>query len=88
MRPPSQIYLQWYGDYDPEFLSEPEKDRIDPHTGEVSWWLEPIFPSDLIYISKEVAEQREELLRQQILNLEKLVVSLRGSAVNPEEDHY
>ena len=57
MRPPPQICLQWYGDEDPDFLSEPEKALIDPATGEVSWWLEKIHPYDIAYVRRDLFEE-------------------------------
>lgn len=57
MRPPPQIYLQWYGDEDPNFLAESEKESIDPNTGEVSWWLEKIHPHDIAYVRRDLFEE-------------------------------
>lgn len=30
MKTPETIYLQWFGDYDPDMLSESERDAIEP----------------------------------------------------------
>lgn len=66
MSPPPQIYLQWYGDEDPSFLAESEKNSIDPATGEVSWWLEKIHPYDIAYVRQDLLEEVEAAFRNHV----------------------
>jgi len=49
---PVIIYLQWYGDEDPDCLTVTEKSR-KPSLDEVSWCWEQIFPYDVIYIRND-----------------------------------
>ena len=69
---PEIIYLQWYGDEDPECLTEAERQR-DPTIDEVSWCLERIFEYDIEYIQlakyKQLEQQRDELKAQLVRNV-------------------
>jgi len=74
MKTPETIYLQWFGDYDPDMLSESERDAIDPDGA--SWCWEQIFPHDIEYVRKESSDkaihgQREVMnyLIQQVSDL-------------------
>lgn len=74
MKQPETIYLQWFGDYDPDMLSESERDAIDPDGA--SWCWEQIFPHDIEYVRKESSDkaihgQREVMnyLIQQVSDL-------------------
>jgi hypothetical protein len=61
---PEIIYLQFYGNDDPELLTESEKASIDVH--DASWCNEEIYPYDIKYISKDkidaLKQQHDELL--------------------------
>lgn len=54
MKTPETIYLQWFGDYDPDMLSESERDAIDPSGA--SWYWEQIFPHDIEYVRKDAVD--------------------------------
>ena len=64
---PEIIYLQWYGDENPECLTEDERQRR-PTIDEVSWCWERIFDCDIEYIQlakyKQLEQQRDELKAQ------------------------
>lgn len=54
MKIPETIYLQWFGDYEPDMLSESERDAIDPSGA--SWCWEQIFPHDIAYVQREAVD--------------------------------
>lgn len=60
--PPDIVFIQWYGDSDPELMSESEKKSIDPTNGSVSWCWEEIFPSDIQYVRKEKYDEAVAVL--------------------------
>ena len=52
MKTPETIYLQWYGDVDPELVDhEPD---VDPSGA--SWCWEQIFPADIEYVRKDAVD--------------------------------
>ena len=73
MKAPETIYLQWYGDVDPELVDhEPD---VDPSGA--SWCWEQIFPADIEYIRKESADAREAELVQQVIELQQELARYR-----------
>jgi len=62
---PEIIYLQWFGDEDPDCMTKAERES-NPTMDEVSWCWERIFEYDIEYIQlakhKELEQQRDELL--------------------------
>lgn len=61
---PELIYLQWYGNVDPEFMAESEKQAMRPDAA--SWWCEQIHPYDIEYIRKDLFDAMESQLLSRI----------------------
>jgi hypothetical protein len=61
---PKVVYVQWYGDQDPECLTKTELQR-HPSLDEVSWCWEQIFPYDIEYMRMdkydELRKERDSL---------------------------
>ena len=75
MKPPETIYLQWFGDYDPDMLSESDRDEIDPDGA--SWCWEQIFPHDIEYVRKDAATEAMRMLQAEYKEMAQQVADLR-----------
>lgn len=65
MKTPETIYLQWYGDVDPELVDhEPD---VDPSGA--SWCWEQIFPADIEYVRKDSADKAIKMMRDAMNHL-------------------
>ena len=75
MKTPETIYLQWFGDYDPDMLSESERDAIDPDGA--SWCWEQIFPHDIEYMRKDAATEAMRMLQAEYNEMAQQVAYLK-----------
>ena len=75
MKTPETIYLQWFGDYDPDMLSESERDAIEPDGA--SWCWEQIFPHDIEYMRKDAATEAVRILQAEYKEMAQQVADLR-----------
>ena len=75
MKTPETIYLQWFGDYDPDMQSESERDEIDPDGA--SWCWEQIFPHDIEYVRKDAATEAMRMLQAEYKEMAQQVADLR-----------
>lgn len=75
MKIPETIYLQWFGDYDPDMLSELERDAIDPDGA--SWCWEQIFTHDIEYVRKESADKAIKMMQDGMNHLIQQTSDLR-----------
>ena len=75
MKPPETIYLQWFGDYDPDMLSESDRDEIDPDGA--SWCWEQIFPHDIEYVRKDAATEAMRMLQAEYKEMAQQASDLR-----------
>ena len=75
MKIPETIYLQWFGDYVPDMLSESERDAIDPDGA--SWCWEQIFPHDIEYVRKDAATEAMRMLQAEYKDMAQQVADLR-----------
>ena len=75
MRVPETIFLQWFGDYDPDMLSESERDGIDPDSA--SWCWEQIFPHDIEFRRRDLADEAMRMLQAEYKELAQQVAELR-----------
>ena len=75
MKTPETIYLQWFGDYDPDMLGESERDAIDPDGA--SWCWEQIFPHDIEYVRKDAATEAMRMLQAEYKEMAQQVADLR-----------
>ena len=75
MKIPETIYLQWFGDYDPDMLSESDRDEIDPDGA--SWCWEQIFPHDIEYVRKDAATEAMRMLQAEYKDMAQQVADLR-----------
>lgn len=75
MKTPETIYLQWFGDYDPDMLSESERDAIDPYGA--SWCWEQIFPHDIEYMRKDAATEAMRMLQAEYKEMAQQVANLK-----------
>ena len=75
MKIPETIYLQWFGDYDPDMLGESERDAIDPDGA--SWCWEQIFPHDIEYVRKDAATEAMRMLQAEYKDMAQQVADLR-----------
>lgn len=75
MKPPETIYLQWFGDYDPDMLGNLDRDAVDPSG--VSWYWEQIFPHDIEYVRTDVAVEAVRMMRAEYEEMAQQVADLR-----------
>ena len=75
MKTPETIYLQWFGDYDPDMLSESERDAIEPSGA--SWCSEQIFPHDIEYVRKDAATEAMRMLQAEYKEMAQQVADLK-----------
>ena len=75
MKIPETIYLQWFGDYDPDMLGESERDAIDPDGA--SWCWEQIFPHDIEYVRKDAATEAMRMLQAEYKEMAQQASDLR-----------
>ena len=73
MKTPETIYLQWYGDVDPELVDhEPD---VDPSGA--SWCWEQIFPADIEYMRKDAATEAMRMLQAEYKGMAQQVADLK-----------
>lgn len=75
MKTPETIYLQWFGDYDPDMLSESDRDAVDPSGA--SWCWEQIFPHDIEYVRKDAATEAMRMLQAEYKEMAQQVADLK-----------
>lgn len=81
MKPPEVIYLQWFGDVDPELIGSPDEapPHYEPQDYEsVSWCWEKIHPADLAYVRKDEVDAELNRLRKAVLDSFNSNMALRG----------
>jgi hypothetical protein len=75
MKIPETIYLQWFGDYDPDLLGQSDLDGVDPDG--VCWCWEQIFPHDIEYVRKESADKAIKMMQDGLNHLIQQTSDLR-----------